>query len=114
MQALQAQIGAEDTALKTADDTERQANSGQNVQDEQNDGQKMNEDPDSVQPALQDFRYPWKLVSPQLTNAKGESCAMRYYTMTACNHVNDNQDRECAKLLDWAIKKHSDIAQDAL
>ncbi len=38
-QALRAQIGAEEAARKAADDTERQANSGQNVQDEQGDGQ---------------------------------------------------------------------------
>jgi hypothetical protein len=30
---------------------------------EQDDGQNMNEDPDFVQPVLQDFRYPWKFVS---------------------------------------------------
>ena len=54
---------AEDAARKAADNTARQANSCQNVQDEQDDGQNMNEDPDSVQPVQQDFRYPWKYVS---------------------------------------------------
>ncbi len=62
-QALRAQIGPEDAARKAADDTARQANSGQNVKDEQDDGQNTNEDPDSVQPVLQDFRYLWKFVS---------------------------------------------------
>jgi hypothetical protein len=38
-QALLAQIGAEEAARKAADDTERQANSGQNVRDKQGDGQ---------------------------------------------------------------------------
>jgi hypothetical protein len=33
-QVLRAQIGAEDAARKAADDTARQANSGQNVQDD--------------------------------------------------------------------------------
>ena len=54
---------AEDAARQAADDTARQANSGQNVQDEEDDGQNMNEDPDSVQQVQQDFRYPWKFVS---------------------------------------------------
>ncbi len=61
---------AEDAVRKVADDTARQANSGQNVQDEQDDGQNMNEDPDSVQPAPQDFRYPWKLEVRHLAGDK--------------------------------------------
>ncbi len=65
----------------------------------------MNEDPDSVQPVLQDFRYPWKFVSSQLTNAMGDEILYP---------VNDNRDSEWGKRLEWAIEKHSDIAQDAL
>ncbi len=94
---------AEDAARQAADDTARQANSGQNVQDEEDDGQNMNEDPDSVQQVQQDFRYPWKFVSSQLTNAKGNEILYP---------VNDDWDREWAKRFEWAIENHRDIAQD--
>ncbi len=104
-QALQAHIGAEDAARKAAEVTAHQANSGQNVQDEQYDGQNMNEDPDSVQPVLQDVRCPWKFPCSQLTNAKGGEILYP---------VNDNRNREWTKRLEWVIEKHHDIAQDAL
>ncbi len=104
-EARPAQIRAEDAACKAVDDTVRQANSGHNVQDGQDDGQNMNKDPDSVQPVLQDFRYSWKFVTSHLTNAK---CDAILYP------VNDNRDREWAKRLEWAIEKHRGIASDAV
>jgi hypothetical protein len=94
---------AEDAERKAADDTARKTNSGQYVQDEQDNGQNMNEDPDSVQPVQQDFRYDWKFVPLQLRNAKGVEI---FYP------VNDDWDREWAKRLQWAIEKHRDFAQD--
>ncbi len=85
------------------------------MQDDQDDGQEVNEDPDPVQPMPQDFHYPRKFVSSQLTNAKFVSSHLTnakgdeiFY------HVSDNWDREWEKRLEWAIKKHRDIAKDDL
>ena len=73
--------------------------------DNQDADQHVDEGRDSVQPEPVYFHYPWKFVSAQLKNAKGDEI---FYP------VNDNRDREWARRLEWAIEKHRDIAEDDL
>ena len=84
-----------------------QADSGQTVQENHDAGQDMNENHDSVEPELviRDFHYPWKFVSAQLTNAKGDET---FYP------VNHNRVRKWARRLEWAIEKYRDIAEHDL
>jgi hypothetical protein len=50
------------------------------------------------------FHYPWRFVSAQVSNAKGEI----FYP------VNDNRDRQWARRLEWVIEQHRDLAEDDL
>jgi len=52
---------------------------------------------------MQRFRFPYKFVSAQLTSSKGDEI---FYP------VNDDQDRQWAMRLDWAIDCHRNIAED--
>ena len=73
--------------------------------DIQDAGRHVDEGRESVQPEPVYFHYPWKFVSAQLKNAKGDEIL---------HPVNDNRDREWARRLEWAIGKHSDIAEEDL
>jgi hypothetical protein len=102
-------LNARDDAVRKAravDDAARQAEAaGQKVLDNQDAGQHVDEGHDSMQPEPVYFHYPWKFVSAQLKNAKGDEI---FYP------VNDNRDREWARRLEWAIGKHRDIAEEDL
>jgi hypothetical protein len=54
---------------------------------------------------MQRFRFPYKFVSAQLTSSKGDEI---FYP------VNDDQDRQWAMRLEWAIDCHRNIAEDDL
>jgi hypothetical protein len=56
-------------------------------------------------PPPQRFHFPWKFVSAQLTDSKGDEI---FYP------VNDGRDRQWARRLEWAINRHRDIAEDDL
>lgn len=94
---------------QAAEDAARLTDSGQNAPEDQDAGQHMNEDPDSVEPEsvsrTSKFHYPWKFVSAQLTNRKGDEILYP---------INDDRDRLWARRLEWAIDKHRDIAEDDL
>ncbi len=51
----------------------------------------------------QRFHYPYRFVSTQLTNSKGDKI---FYP------VNDDRDRQWARRLEFAIDRHWEIAED--
>ena len=57
----------------------------------------------STQP--KSVHFPWKFVSSQLKNSKGEEIPFP---------VNDEQDRRWARRLEWVIEEHLDRAEDDL
>ena len=62
------------------------------------------ESPDRIEPEQtptppQRFHFPWKFVSSQLTNSKGDEI---FYP------VNDERDRQWARRLEWVIGHHLD------
>jgi hypothetical protein len=68
-------------------------------------GQLQQKYADDSQPILLPSQYPWSFVSAQLTHAKGNE--IFYF-------VIDDRDRQWARRLEWAIKQHSDLAEDDL
>ncbi len=52
--------------------------------------------------ASRHFSFPWKFVSAQLKNSKGDEIFFP---------VNDERDREWARRLEWVVGKHRDLAE---
>jgi hypothetical protein len=62
-------------------------------------------EPEQTPRPPQRFHFPWKFVSSQLTNSKGDEI---FYP------VNDERDRQWARRLEWVIGHHLDRAEDDL